>query len=111
AKRPADRVPSADAMAEDLRAATSLDTDSVTASAHTMTRLVVLPFRILRSDAETDFLAFSLADAITTSLSGIGSLIVRSSAVAARFAGEAPDLKALAGEAALGPGAMGRLSG
>jgi hypothetical protein len=27
------------------------------------TRLIVLPFRILRPDAETDFLAFSLPDA------------------------------------------------
>src|SRR5262245_20058949 len=54
AKRPADRVPSAAVMADELRAAASLDTDSVTAPAHTMTRLVVLPFRILRPDVETD---------------------------------------------------------
>ena len=60
---------------------------------------MVLPFRVLRPDPETDFLAFSLPDAIATSLSGIGSLIVRSSAMAARFAGDAPDLKALAAEA------------
>ena len=109
AKRPAERVPSADALAEDLRAAASLDTESVTAPAHAMTRLVVLPFRILRPDVETDFLAFSLADAITTSLSGIGSLIVRSSAVAARFPGETPDLKALAAEADVDRVVMGTL--
>ena len=109
AKRPAERVPSADALAEDLRAAASLDTESVTAPAHAMTRLVVLPFRILRPDVETDFLAFSLADAITTSLSGIGSLIVRSSAVAARFTGETPDLKALAAEADVDRVVMGTL--
>ena len=42
-----------------------------------MTRLIVLPFRILRSDPETDFLAFSLPDAVTSSLSGLDSLIVR----------------------------------
>ena len=48
--------------------------------------VVVLPFRVLRPDPETDFLAFSLPDAITTSLAGSGSLIVRSSATAARFA-------------------------
>ncbi len=53
----------------------------------------------MRADPETDFLAFSLPDAIATSLSGIGSLILRSSAVAARFAGDAPDLKALAADA------------
>ena len=50
--------------------------------ARPLTRLVVLPFRVLRADPETDFLAFSLPDAIATSLSGIGSLILRSSAVA-----------------------------
>ena len=109
AKRPADRLPSADVMADELRAAAALDTDTATARAQTMTRLVVLPFRILRPDAETDFLAFSLADAITTSLSGINSLVVRSSAVAGRFAGESPDLKALASEADVDRVVMGTL--
>jgi non-specific serine/threonine protein kinase len=98
AKRPSERLPSAEVMAEELRWAGGLDTESSTSQAHALTRLVVLPFRILKSDPETDFLAFSLADAITTSLSGTGSLVVRSSAVAARFAGDAPDLKALAAE-------------
>ena len=69
------------------------------ALAHAFTRLVVLPFRVLRPDPETDFLAFSLSDAIATSMSANGSLIVRSSVVAARFAADAPDLKALAAEA------------
>ena len=59
----------------------------------------MLPFHVLRPDPETDFLAFSLPDAIATSLSGIGSLVVRSSATAARFARDAPDLKALAATA------------
>ena len=59
------------------------------ASAKALTRLIVLPFRILRPDPETDFLAFSLADAVTSSLSGLQSLVVRSSAAAARFAGRA----------------------
>ena len=48
-------------------------------------------------------------DAIATSLSGIGSLIVRSGATAARFAGEAPDLKALAAEADVDRVVMGTL--
>jgi serine/threonine protein kinase/tetratricopeptide (TPR) repeat protein len=109
AKRPGERLPSADVMADELRAAAALDTDSVTARAQPMTRLVVLPFRILRPDAETDFLAFSLADAITTSLSGINSLVVRSSVVAGRFAGESPDLKALASEADVDRVVMGTL--
>ena len=109
AKRPAERSHSADVMAEELRAAAGLDTGSTTARAQAMTRLVVLPFRILRPDAETDFLAFSLADAITTSLSGINSLVVRSSAVAGRFLVEAPDLKALASEADVDRVVMGTL--
>src|SRR5207244_11478596 len=45
----------------------------------------LLPFRILRPDADSDFLAFAIPEAITTSLAGVGSLIVRSSAAAARF--------------------------
>ena len=98
AKRPADRPASADGMAEELQTVRGVDGDDTKALARALTRLVVLPFRVLRSDPETDFLAFSLPDAIATSLSGIGSLIVRSSASAARFAGEAPDLKALAAE-------------
>ena len=62
-------------------------------------RLIVLPFRMLRPDPETDFLAFSLPDALTTSLSGLKSLVVRSSLAASRFAGGAQDLKTIAAEA------------
>ena len=46
--------------------------------ARTVTRLVVLPFRMLRPDPEIDFLSFSLADAITASLGSLESLVVRS---------------------------------
>jgi serine/threonine protein kinase/tetratricopeptide (TPR) repeat protein len=99
AKRPEDRPESAEAMAEDLRAIQAVDGSTASMLAHPLTRLVVLPFRVLRPDPETDFLAFSLPDAIATSLSGIGSLVIRSSAVAARFAGETLDLKTLASEA------------
>ena len=109
AKHPAYRPPSAFAMAEELRAARSLDGDDTPALARALTRLVVLPFRILRPDPETDFLAFSLADAIATSLSRLDSLVVRSSATAARFKGETPDLKALAAEADVDRVVMGTL--
>jgi eukaryotic-like serine/threonine-protein kinase len=98
-KRPVERPPSADAMAEELRDITGVEGNDSAVLAHALTRLVVLPFRVLRPDPETDFLAFSLPDAIATSLAGIGSLVLRSSAVAARFAGEAPDLRALAADA------------
>jgi len=99
AKKPAERPGSADAMARELRVIRDADSGATQSVARALTRLVVLPFRVLRPDPETDFLAFSLPDAIATSLSGNASLIVRSSAVAARFGAEAPDLKALAAEA------------
>lgn len=108
AKRSADRPSSAEAMAEELRAIRA-DTGGRPALARPLTRIVVLPFRVLRADSETDFLAFSLPDAIATSLSGNPSLIVRSSAVAARFGTEAPDLKALAAEADVDRVVMGTL--
>jgi len=109
AKRPADRPESAEAMAEELRAVRGVEGESAPALARPLTRLVVLPFRVLRADPETDFLAFSLPDAIATSLSAIRSLVVRSGATAARFGGEAPDLKALATEADVDRVVMGTL--
>jgi len=109
AKRPAERPASADVMAEELRAARGVNGDDTPALARALTRLVVLPFRVLRPDPETDFLAFSLPDAIATSLSNNRSLVVRSSATAARFAVEAPDLKVLAAEAEVDRVVMGTL--
>jgi serine/threonine protein kinase len=99
AKEPDKRPVSAEAMAEQLRDTQAVATGDTAAVARALTRLVVLPFRPLRPDPETDFLAFSLPDAITTSLSGISSLVVRSSATAAKFAGDTPDFSAIATEA------------
>jgi TolB-like protein len=109
AKKPEGRPASTEAMAEQLNALRSMDGQEPRSMARALTRVVVLPFRVLRPDPEIDFLAFSLPDAITTSLAGIGSLIVRSSATAARFAGEMPDLKALAVEADVDRVVMGTL--
>lgn len=58
-------------------------------------RLIALPFRMLRPDPETDFLAFSLPDAVTSSLAGIGAVVVRSQLAALRYAGDTPDLREL----------------
>ena len=109
AKTAAERPPSADAMAEELRTIRGVDSGATPSLARALTRLVVLPFRVLRPDPETDFLAFSLPDAIATSLSGNASLIVRSSVVAARFGAETPDLKALTAEADVDRVVMGTL--
>ena len=101
AKRPEDRYQTAEAMAQDVRSALTLADSASSASiapAHAVTRLIVLPFRVLRPDPETDFLAFSLADAVSSGLSGLQSLVVRSSLAASRFATGTPDLKAIAAE-------------
>lgn len=95
-KEPAERYAAAEAMAQDVRAALALGPLETGAEARALTRLIVLPLRVLRSDPETDFLAFSLADAITSSLSGLQSLVVRSSASAGAIGAEAADLKTLA---------------
>src|SRR4030095_4317499 len=71
AKRADDRPTAADAMADELRAVRVAYGDETPAMARALTRLVVLPFRVLRPDPETDFLAFSLPAAISPSLSGV----------------------------------------
>ena len=99
AKHTDDRYASASAMARDLREVMLISDASGPVVARRVTRLIALPFRVLRSDPETDFLAFAIPEAITTTLAGVGSLIVRSSAGAARFASDDLDLKKLAEEA------------
>ena len=99
-KQPADRYESAAAMAAAIRVIAAGDSSEMSApGVRPMTRLIALPFRVLRPDAETDFLAFSLPDAITSSLAGTRNLLVRSSAAAARFDPQAPDLRKLADDA------------
>jgi TolB-like protein/tetratricopeptide (TPR) repeat protein len=109
AKRPAERYQTAEAMTQDLRSALVLSDSGSAAPAHVVTRLIVLPFRVLRPDPETDFLAYSLADAVASGLSGLQSLVVRSSLAAARLAADAPDLKAIATEAAVDAVLVGTL--
>ena len=60
AKSPAERYVSAAAMAEDLRTALVAVGSEGDRGARPVTRLMVLPFRLLRPDTEIDFLAFSL---------------------------------------------------
>lgn len=109
AKKADDRYATAAAMAAELRAASGAIDSSETAGApaRPMTRLIALPFRVLRPDVETDFLAFSLPDAITTSLVGVKNLLVRSSASAAAFDPAAPDLRRLAADADVDLALMG----
>jgi TolB-like protein len=86
-------------MAQDLRAALLLVESGDVPQVRAMTRLIVLPFRLLRPDPDFGFLSFSLAEAVASTLSGLESLVVRSSMVASRYGDHAPDLKAIATEA------------
>ena len=99
-KQPERRYQTAHEMADDIRAAmasSGLSGDVPVARA--ITRLIALPFRVLRPDPETDFLAFSLADAVTTSQSHLDSPVVRASLAAAQYASETPDVKTIARDA------------
>ena len=72
---------------------------SGTAHAVPVMRLAVLPFRLLKADAEVDFLSYSLADAITSSLAGFQSLIVRSSLATMQYGMErALDVRRMAAD-------------
>ncbi len=97
-KDPAARPASAAEMARELE---SIDGTPFGRAliAKPLTRLIVLPFRIVRPDPETDFLATSLVEALSASLVGQDTLLVRSSIGAQRFVAEDLDLKRIATEA------------
>ena len=74
-------------------------TDGARTGGRRFTRLLVLPFRVLLPDADTDFLAFSVPDAIAATIVGLDGLVVRSPVVGMRYAGEQLDLQRIAREA------------
>ena len=83
------------------RAAGETSNDSVIrrGALRPITRLMVLPFRILRADADVDFLAFSVPDAVAGALSLLDSVVVRSPTAAMCNAVENLDLKRIREEA------------
>lgn len=99
AREPQNRYPDAAAMAGEVRAALLKEGIETKARAQQLRRLIVLPFRMLRPNAEMEFLAYSLPEAITISLAGLENLTVRSSMVASRYSGGAADLRVIAEEA------------
>jgi TolB-like protein/predicted Ser/Thr protein kinase len=98
-RHPEDRYQTAEAMASDLRAALLTEGIATQVRAHPLRRLIVLPFRMLRPNEETEFLAYSLPEAITVSLAGLENLAVRSSIVASRYSPDTLDLQQLGREA------------
>src|SRR5262245_56569245 len=98
-KKPSERFRNAERMATALRNVQTQEESGERIAPRRMMRLIGLPLKVLRPDPDTDFLSFSLPDAVTSTLSGLGSLAVRSSATAARFADENLDLAKIAVEA------------
>ena len=78
---------------------TNRDSASRPGIVRSITRLMVLPFRMLRADPNVDFLAFSVPDAVAGALSVLDSVVVRSPAGSACYAMEVLDLKRIADEA------------
>jgi DNA-binding winged helix-turn-helix (wHTH) protein/tetratricopeptide (TPR) repeat protein len=64
-----------------------------------LTRLMLLPFRVLRTDAETDFLAFAIPDAVAAAMVGVRGVVIRSPIVGARYTGDVLDPARIAREA------------
>jgi len=86
-KRSENRYSSAREMLAALNSIALSGQSAVSSRTRTVTRLIVLPFRAMKSDNETDFLTFTLPEAISNSLSAMETLIVRSSLLASRFDG------------------------
>jgi DNA-binding winged helix-turn-helix (wHTH) protein/TolB-like protein len=61
-------------------------------------RLAILPFRNIKEDPQTDFLGFSLADAVITKLRYVSTLIVRPSAYVDKYRNQTIDPKQVADE-------------
>jgi TolB-like protein len=97
AVRPEERFASAAEMSKALEALATTRSGGVRVDRTPLTRLLVLPFRLLRSDPAIDFLSTGLADAVTASLGDRPDLVVHSSRMGARFADEDP--ARIAGEA------------
>ena len=101
-KRVEERYATADAMANALRSAVTLVSSGPQTPVRQTTRLIALPFRMLRADPDLDFLSFSLPDAVVSSLAGLQSLVVRSTLAGAKYAAaETIDLKAIASDLAV----------
>ena len=78
---------------------TYYDSEGRARAARPITRLMVLPFRMLRADPDVDFLAFSVPDAVAGGLSVLDSMVVRSPTGAERYADGILDLKRISEEA------------
>ena len=98
AKNPAQRQPRAEVFAKDLQSAIAASAPTAEQRLTRQTRFVALPLRVLRPDPETDFLAFSVPDAVSAALASLESVIGRSPQAAASLG---HDVRAIARELAV----------
>ncbi len=91
AKSPDDRYASAEVMDRELREVRASGDSTAAPLARHAPRLAVMPFFLAGEDPDLGFRAMGLADALTASLSQVGSLTVRSSLMTPRTIHEAPD--------------------
>ena len=96
-KDPLERYSCAADMAADL---SSISLSGVQAGpampVRALTRLVVAPLRIAKTDPEVSYLSFGLAEAVSGSLAGLGNIVVRAPSIAAKWNDEHSDLRQLA---------------
>jgi TolB-like protein len=99
-KDPAERYPTANEMAADLAAISVSGTHvGAVVPVRALTRVVVPPLRIARTDPDVSFLSLGLAEAVSGSLATLGNIVVRAPAVAAKWNEDVTDPRKLAAEA------------
>jgi serine/threonine protein kinase/tetratricopeptide (TPR) repeat protein len=95
-KNPDERYGSAAAMAAELSAVSLSGAQGAVLPVRALTRIIVPPLRIPKTDPDVAYLAFGLAEAVSGSLATLSDVVVRAPALAARWADETIDPRQLA---------------
>lgn len=95
-KNPDERYETAAQMAADLSAVSLSGAQGAAVPVRALTRIIVPPLRIPRTDPDVAYLAFGLAEAVSGSLATLHDVVVRAPALAARWAEEMIDPRQLA---------------
>ena len=98
-KAPKERYGTAEEMAAELASISLSGASGFAMPVRALTRIVVPPIRIARTDPEIAFLSLGLAEAVSGSLASLGDVVVRAPAVAAKWNEEATDPRRMAAEA------------
>ena len=99
-KAPAERFATAAEMSAELSGVPLSGTHSGPAMpVRALTRIVVAPLRIARTDPDVSYLSFGLAEAVSGTLATLGNIVVRAPAVASRWHDDNADPRQLAADA------------